>query len=260
MQTQTKGWAVVTGASSGFGLLFAKELIKKGHPVLAVARRLDRLQALAQEATKTGGRIEPLAADLQTAEGLQAVVSRATELGPVELLVNNAGFADWGRFAELPLAREMNSIQLNVVALVTLTRQFLPGMVERRRGGIINMASLQAFFSMPYLASYAAAKAFVLSFSESIAYELKDSGVRVTVVCPGPAKTEFADVSTAHDFQNALPNLTAEAVVAAALDANARGKVLRVVGPVNNILSFVPRLLPRAAMRSLMASFSRPKA
>ena len=260
MQTQTKGWAIVTGASSGFGLLFAKELVKKGYPVLAVARRLDRLQALAQEAQKTGGRIEPLAADLQTAEGLQAVVSQAAALGPVELLVNNAGFADWGRFAELPLAREMNSIQLNVVALVTLTRQFLPGMVERRRGGIINMASLQAFFAMPYLASYAAAKAFVLSFSESIAYELKDSGVRVTVVCPGPAKTEFADVSTAHDFQNALPNLSPEAVVAAALDANARGRVLRVVGPVNNILSFVPRLLPRAAMRALMASFSRPKA
>jgi len=257
---QIKGWAVVTGASSGLGLVFAKELARRGHPVLAVARRRERLEALAREVAGQGGRLEPLAADLQTSEGVQAVARRAAELGDIELLVNNAGFGTWGAFADLSLDREMGLIRLNVVTPVELTRRLLPGMVKRGRGGVINMASLQAFFPMPYLADYAASKAFVLSFSESLAHELKHTGVKICVICPGPAKTEFADVTTAHDFQNALPNLTADQVVAAALKAYDRGRVVTVVGPVNNLLAFMPRLLPRAVMRALMASFTKPKA
>jgi len=255
-----RGWAIVTGASSGLGLVFAKELARRGYPVLAVARRLDRLEALAREAAQGGSRIEPLVADLQTSDGVRSVVQRTAELGEVELLVNNAGFGTWGAFVDLPLERELALIRLNIVTLVELTRQLLPEMVKRRRGGIINMASLQAFFPMPYLADYAATKAFVLSFSEAIAHELKDTGVRVCVICPGPAKTEFAEVTTAHAFQNSLPNLTAEEVVAAALNAYEQGRVVTVPGPVNGLLSFVSRLMPRAAMRSLMASFSKPRA
>lgn len=258
METTKKGWAVVTGASSGIGMAFARELAKRGYPVLAVARRLDRLEKLAAEVG--AGRLEPLAADLQTSEGVQAVAQRAGELGEVELLVNNAGFASWGRFAELPLQRELDAVRLNVEAVVELTRLLLPGMVQRRRGDIINIASEMAFQPMPYFATYAASKSFVLSFSEAIAYELKGSGVRVSVICPGPVKTEFADITTAHKFQNSIPNLTAEQVVAAALQANERGQVVKVVGPVNNILAFMHRLMPRPVMRSLMASFTRPSA
>jgi short-subunit dehydrogenase len=255
-----KGWAVVTGASSGLGLLFARSLAQRGHPVLAVARRLERLEELTRQVAVQGGRVVPLAADLQTSEAVQAVARRATELGDVEVLVNSAGFGTWGAFADLSLDRELGLIRLNVAALVELTHRLLPPMIERGRGGVINMASLQAFFPMPYLADYAASKAFVLSFSESLAHELKNSGVRICVICPGPAKTEFADVTTAYDFQNALPNLTADQVVAAALKAYDRGRVVTVVGPVNNVLAFMPRLLPRAAMRALMASFTKPKA
>ncbi len=170
-----RGWAVVTGASSGLGREFARALADRGYPVLAVARREDRLRALADEVERDGGRLEPLVADLSTTEGVDMLLRNAGER-EVELLVNNAGLAIYGPFTGVPPERERDLVRLNVEAVVALTRGLLPAMVERRRGGVINVASQMAFQPMPYFAAYAASKAFVLSFSEALAEELRRSG------------------------------------------------------------------------------------
>jgi short-subunit dehydrogenase len=162
-------WTLVTGASSGTGLAFARELARRGHRVLAVARRRDRLEALAREAAEQGGSIVPLVADLQTGEGLGVVVERMGGLGTIDLLVNNAGIATFGDFQHSSLEQELGAIRLNVHAVLTLTHAVLGEMLKRRRGAIINVASLVAFQPFPHFAVYAASKAFVLSFSEALA-------------------------------------------------------------------------------------------
>src|SRR5262245_46795761 len=139
-----KGWAVVTGASSGIGVTFARELAGRGYRVLAVARRRERLEALAREAAEQGGLVEPLAADLKTEQGLASVAKRVTELGSIELLVNNAGVATAGDFKDASLDQEMGAVRLNVVAVVALTHQVLGEMVRRGSGAVINLASVVA--------------------------------------------------------------------------------------------------------------------
>jgi short-subunit dehydrogenase len=188
------GWAVVTGASSGLGREFALALAERGQPVLAVARRRERLCALADDAAARGGRIEWLSADLSTAAGVEALLARTAPLD-VELLVNNAGVATYGPFSSTPLERELELVRVNIEAIVALTRGLLPPMLARGRGGVISVASQMAFQPMPYFAAYAASKAFVLSFSEALAEELRGTGVRVTAVAPGFVGTEFADAT-----------------------------------------------------------------
>jgi len=254
----TKGWAVVTGASSGIGTVFSRELAGRGHPVLLVARRRERLDALAKEIGDAGGRAEALVADLGTPEGVRAVVARATELD-IDYLVNNAGFGESSHYLESSVERELACIRLNVEAVVELTHRLLPGMVARKRGTILNIASVIAFQPVPYFATYAATKAFVLSYTESVAYELRGSGVRVVAVCPGPVTTEFEAISGNSKFQRSVPSLTPEAVVSAALRAGERGKIVAVVGFVNRLLSVVNQLLPRAVVRRNMAGFAKPE-
>ena len=156
-----KGWAIVTGASSGTGLVFAQELALRGRNVLAVARRRDRLEGLARDASAKGGRIDTLIADLGTSEGLASLVTRIGELGTIDLLVNNAGMATAGDFSDSLLERELAEIRLNVNALVTLTHAVLARMLPRGSGAIINLASVVAFQPFPHFAVYAASKAFV---------------------------------------------------------------------------------------------------
>jgi short-subunit dehydrogenase len=249
------GWAVVTGASSGLGREFSLALAERGHDVLAVARRADRLQALAGEAR--GGTIEPLVADLSTDAGIDAVLERAAglELG---LLVNNAGLATYGAFASLSPERERDLVRLNVEAVVALTRVLIPGMVERGRGGVINVASQLAFQPTPYFATYAASKAFVLSFSEALAEELRGTGVRVTAVAPGFMSTEFSDVAGSHEPERRFPHLDPHRVVEAALRAHDGGRTVRVIGPVYGFLTFAGRFAPRAGLRRMMARAMRP--
>jgi short-subunit dehydrogenase len=251
------GWAVVTGASSGIGREFALELARRGYAVIAVARRADRLEALAAEARTSGGHIEPLAADLTTGEGIQTVVERA-EGCELELLVNNAGFATYGGFEGVDVDRHLALVELNVAAVVALTRGLLPALVARG-GGIVNVASQMGFQPMPYWATYAASKAFVLSFSEALAEELRDRGVRVTAVAPGFVGTEFGSVAGTSGSVGRLPQLEPRRVVKAALRANARGRVVTVVGGTYRVLTVTGRLLPRAAMRRLMATTMRPR-
>jgi len=252
------GWAVVTGASSGIGLEFARVLARRGHPVLAVARRRERLEALAKEAAKHGGRVEPLTADLMTDQGVTSLVWRTEELGEIELLINNAGIANAGDFLGASLDCEMAAIRLNVDAVVRLTHNVLQGMAHRRRGAIINLASVVGFQPFPHFAVYAATKAFVLSFTEALAEELRGTGVRLLALCPGTVKTEIDVFAHNEGLLGKLPSLTAEQVVKAGLRALDHGRVVKVVGGLNQFLPFMDRLMPRSAIRRVMGASVKP--
>ena len=258
LSTSTEpGWAVVTGASSGLGREFALALAARGHPVLAVARRGERLRALADEVGPRGGQLEPLVADLSTGGGIEVLLARAASL-PVELLVNNAGVAAYGPFSSIPAERELELVRLNVEAIVVLTRGLLPTMLERGRGGVINVASQMAFQPMPYFAAYAASKAFVLSFSEALAEELRGTGVRVTTIAPGFVSTEFAQVAGSHEPERRFPHLQPRRVVESALRAHDRGRTVKVVGALYSFLTFAGRFAPRAVLRRMMGRALRP--
>ena len=256
----TKGWAIVTGASGGMGAAFTRALAERGQPVLAVGRA-ERLSRLAARVRASGEVIETLAADLATPEGVETVVARARALGDVELLVNNAGLSTSGPFLEQSADREIESIRVNVEALYRLTRAILPGMVARNRGGVLNIASIVAFQAIPYWTTYAATKAFVLAFGEGLAYELRDSGVRVVTVCPGFTSTGlYADSGVPGLAGRLLPFAKPETVVRAALAAYDDGRVVRVVGFVNQLLAVSGALTPRFILRWLMAQMFAPTA
>jgi short-subunit dehydrogenase len=220
-----RGWAIVTGASGGMGAAF----------------------------------VETLAVDLASAEGVKTVVERAHALGDIELLVNNAGLSTSGHFLNQSVDKEIQSIRVNVEALYTLTREILPVMVERKRGGILNIASIVAFQAIPYWTTYAATKAFVLAFGEGLAYELRDSGVRVVTVCPGFSKTGlYADSGVPGMAGRLLPFAMPEEVVRVALAAYDAGRVVRVVGLANRLLALSGALTPRFILRWLMAKMFAP--
>ena len=251
-------WAVVTGASSGIGLEFAKVLALRGHPVLAVARRRERLEELARQASAQGGRLEPLTADLMTKQGLASVVRRIEELREIELLINNAGLANPADFLHASLDREIAAIRLNVEAVVRLTHRVLEGMVQRRRGAILNLASVVAFQPFPHFAVYAATKAFVLSFTEALAEEIRGTGVRILALCPGSVATELDVFAHNEGLLGKLPSLTAEQVVETGLRALEEGRVVRVVGAFNRFLPFMGRFMPRSVIRRLMGLSVKP--
>jgi uncharacterized protein len=253
-----KGWAVVTGASSGMGLAFARELARRRYKVLAVARRRDRLEALATETAEQGGSVEVLAADLGTTEGLKLVVTRMISLEKVDLLVNNAGIATAGDFQGSSLEKELGAIRLNVDAVMTLTRAVLGEMLCRRNGAIINIASVVAFQPFPHFAVYAASKAFVLSFTEALAEEVKGTGVRVLALCPGAAKTEMNVFSQNKGLLGKLPSLSADQIVRTALRAAEGGRVVKIVGWLNRMLVFQNRFMPRVAVRWMMGVIAKP--
>ena len=250
-------WAIVTGASSGLGREFALALAGRGHPVLAVARREERLRALAEEVRSSGGRVEPLVADLSTTAGVETLLARAALLD-VELLVNNAGLATYGPFAATPVERERELVRLNVETIVALTHGLLPALLARGQGGVINVSSQMAFQPMPYFAAYAASKAFVLSFSEALAEELRGTGVRVTTLAPGFVATEFTEVAGSHAPERRFPHLEPRRVVESALRAHERGRTVKVVDARYALLTFAGRFAPRAALRRMMGRAMRP--
>lgn len=254
-----QGWAVVTGASSGIGRAFALELGRRGHRVLAIARRSDRLEALAQEVAKHGGTVAALPADLATTEGLNLVVERLAGLSEINLLINNAGVATSGDFHSSALEHELAAIRLNVEAVMTLTHAAVGKMSRSGRGAIINVASVVAFQPFPHFAVYAASKAFVLSFTESLAEEVKGSGVRILAVCPGAARTEMKVFSGNEGLLGKLPSLSADHIVRTALRAIEQRRVVKIVGWLNRMLAFQNRLMPRAATRWMMGVIARPQ-
>lgn len=248
--------ALVTGASSGIGEAFAEHLARRGHNLTIVARRADRLESLAKRLEQSHGvEVEVFPADLSQAGELRSVEDKLASDPDLALLVNNAGFGTAGRLAELPADGEESEIQLNVLALVRLTRAALPGMLTRGRGGIINVSSMASFSPAPYMATYAATKAFVNSFTEGVAEEVAGSGVELQALCPGFTRTEFQD--TADVDPGAIPKMAwmeAGEVVEASLSGLERGKLVVVPGLANRLAVTSQSWMPRSLVRRLTGS------
>jgi short-subunit dehydrogenase len=200
---------LVTGASSGIGAEVARALARRGHGVTLVARREDRLEALAEELREQHGvRVETLACDVASDRSRRRMLARLGELGlDVEVLVNNAGFGTAGRFQSLDPEREAEMVRLNCEAVVALCGRFVPDMVRRGQGAVLNVASTAAFQPLPRQATYAGTKAFVLAFTEALHADLGGTGVAATALCPGPVKTEFAEVAGMDDAADGLPSV-----------------------------------------------------
>ena len=253
--------ALITGASSGLGEQFAYALAQQKYDQVLVARRRDRLEAVAEHAKKLGARrVEIIPADLARREAPREICEqlKAAQIS-IDYLVNNAGFGTNGRFSQLDLSREVEQIDLNVAALVSLTHLLLPGMIARHSGTIINVASTAAFQAVPYMSTYAATKAFVLSFTEGLAGELVGSGLRVMALCPGPVRTEFQAV--AHNEKAVLPSFVwvpAEKVVTGAIAAAASGRMTYIAGTLNFITAQSTRFVPRAVANFLARRIYRP--
>jgi short-subunit dehydrogenase len=249
---------LVTGASAGIGEEFARRFAERGHRVTVVARRLERLEALAAEAKEANsGTIEPMAADLESPRGRAAVVRILK--GEPWILVNNAGFGTRGRIADLDHARERAEVQLNVVATHELSLAAIPAQVEAGTGGIVNVASTAAFQPLPYMATYAATKSFILHFSEGLADDLRGAGVRVMALCPGPVRTEFHDNAGTNDYMNLVGGMSAQRCVAAALKAFDRGHTVCIPGALNAVLAQGPRIAPRMVVRRVSGKLFEPR-
>jgi uncharacterized protein len=247
----TGGTAVITGASSGIGAAIARELAQRGHAVTLVARREERLKSLASDLkSEHGVDAAAIACDLADAAGREGLAEQIRDRGrSVEVLVNNAGFGSRGRFIEKDPGRMVDMVRLNVEAVVDLSSRFLPGMAERGRGAVINIASTAAFQPMPGGATYAAGKSFVLSFSEALHTEQRGNGVTVTAVCPGPVKTEFTEVAGMAGVENETPDvfwMTAEEIGRHAVEGAEQGKRVVVPGALNRAQSLVGQHTPRA--------------
>lgn len=244
--------ALVTGASAGLGVEFARQLSKRGYRLVLAARRKERLEELAKEL----GKARAVAIDLSKSNAVGKLMADVEANGEtVDLLVNNAGFGLIGRFAELDSKRERQMIDLNVGALTELCRAVAPAMIERRSGAILNVASTAAFQPGPKMAVYFATKAFVLSLSEALHEELKPHGIKVSCLCPGPTRTEFGEV--AGFGGNGLFDrvaMSADKVVEtglAGLDAN---RAVVVAGWLNKIGAASTRFAPRPVVRKIAGS------
>jgi short-subunit dehydrogenase len=243
---------LITGASAGLGAEFARQCARRGEALVLVARRRDRLEALAAE---LGGAPHILVADLARAGAAPSLFAELEAEGlSVGTLINNAGFGLAGRFADQPLDRLSEMIDLNDRTLVELCHLALPAMRARGKGAILNVASTAAFQPGPNMAVYYASKAFVLSFTEALHHELKGSGIRVCALCPGPTTSEFSQVSGSKSATLERMKGPADAVVRAGLAGLDRNQAVVVPGWPNKLTSQMSRFLPRAAMRRIVGS------
>lgn len=268
--------ALITGASTGMGAAFARELAARGADLVLVARSRDKLQALADQLTDAHGvRVDVVPTDLAqpgagaalarhvtAATSPSATRGRSEQTGglgrTVDVLINNAGFATYGDVAQANPVRLHEQVQLNVTALLDLTTALLPAMTARGTGSIINVASLVAFQPMPHMAVYGATKAFVLSFTEALWAETKPTGVHVLAVCPGPTDTPFYEVLDAQEA-SAGTRRSPEQVVATALRALEKGVPSVIDGRNNRLVARLPRLLPRRAVLNVAERSVRPR-
>ena len=257
------GWAVVTGASSGLGALFAEKLAQRGLPLVLTGRNEARLTKVRQRVQQVAPSIEVdlVVGDLGSQAGVEALVA-ALDGRVIDVLVNNAGFGTYGRLDEVDPEREHDLIAVNVDALVHLTHAVLPGMLARGHGQILNVASTIAFQPAPYQATYGASKAFVLSFSQALWAETRGSGVTVTALCPGPTRTGFVDALDADVSQTAIYKRLAspEPVVDAGLRALDRGRPLVVPGVRNWLMANGARLSPGWVGALISGRMLRPAA
>ncbi len=238
--------ALITGASSGLGAEFARQLAARGYALILVARRRERLEALASELQASYAvPTQVLVADLSDPQDLKRLEEYVQSLEVLDLLVNNAGFGTHGRFFRVPAEKHLAMVDVHLKASLCLTRAVLPGMVQRGKGGIINVASLAAFFPWPRNVTYNATKAALVAFSETLAMELRGSGVKVQALCPGFTHTEFHDTPEYQGFSHTqIPGLmwgNAPAVVARSLKALERGQVVCVPRALDRFLAFFGR-------------------
>src|SRR3954471_2669619 len=241
---------LITGASAGLGVEFARQCAARGEDLVLVARRRDRLDAVAAE---LGGRPHVFVADLSQAGAAASLIAELEAEGlSVGTLINNAGFGLAGKFAARPLERLGEMIDLNIHTLVELCHLVLPAMRERGEGAICNVASTAAFQPGPNMAVYYATKAFVLSFTEALHHELKGSGIRISALCPGPTHSEFSDVADSHSPTLEKMKMPAAPVVALGLDGLDRNKAVVIPGFKNKIGAQMSRLLPRSTMRNII--------
>jgi uncharacterized protein len=251
--------ALITGASAGLGAELARLFAKDKHDLLLVARRLDRLEALAQQLEDAHGiRAHVLACDLGMPDGSAKVVAEAQRLGlEIDFLVNNAGFGTSGAFATSDPARELELVQVNIATLVELTRSLVAPMVARKRGRILNMGSTAGFQAGPFMATYYASKAFVNLFTEALSYELRGTGVTATVSCPGATATEFAMVAGNEKSRLFRMGAAPAAQVAAeAYKAMHAGKPMIVHGLKNKLVLQSLRVSPRAVVLKIAAALN----
>ena len=248
--------AIVTGASSGIGEQFAGILSRCGYRVVLVARSAERLEALA---ARLGPQAHPLPADLADRTERAGLPGRVADLGLVpDILINNAGFSTLGLVAKSVPEQEVNLVEVDVAAVVDLCSRFLPGMVDRHRGAVLNVASIAAFGPLPGQAAYGAAKAFVLSYTHSVRAELRGTGVTATALCPGPVDTGFGEAAgfSKEEAESALPRvmwIAADRVAQAGIDGLAAGRAVVVPGHVNRVASALFRVAPPELLSPLLA-------
>jgi short-subunit dehydrogenase len=247
--------ALVTGASTGIGEEFARALAIRGNDLVVVARNEVRLKDLAADLEREYAvGVEAIAADLETDDGIVRIEQRLEDASrPIELLVNNAGFGTSGRFHELPIEPEVAEVQLNVVALIRLTRAALGGMVERGHGGVINVSSVGAYQPTPNSATYAATKAFVSSFTNAVYEELRGTGVKAMVLAPGFTHTQF-HVRAQVENTGSMPEFlwqTPPEVVKAALKAYDKGRAVCIPGAMNRVAAAFSGSMPAGVSRRI---------
>jgi len=252
-------WALITGASAGIGVALAEELASGGTNLVLTARRKDRLAELARRLTATHKiNSELFPADLADSNAPEMIFSFAREKGiEIDLLINNAGFSQYGEFPSIEKQRLLDMVQVNCHAVVHLTRLYLPEMIARRRGDILILASTASFQAVPYISTYAATKAFDLLFAEGLAEEVKPYGIRVCALCPGSTESEFHIVAGQEKFQRRME--TAEKVARTGLQALAAGKSYVISGFGNYLGAHSERLVPRHLVTKIAAGMFKPK-
>ena len=254
---------LITGASSGIGTELARQLGARGHNLVLVARRRERLEQLAKEIGKANGvEVDVRKADLSVQAQRTRLINALRDGDPhIAAVCNNAGFSTYGKFQALPLENELEEVRLNVVALHELTGAFLGDMVKRRQGAILNVASIAGFQPLPNQATYGATKAFVVSFSEAIHTDLHGTGVSCTALCPGPVRTEFTQVAGMTDLDNTGPEfvwMQPGDVAKAGIDGMAKGKRLVFPSITHQAVGIAGRFAPRSVLLPLMERFGSP--
>lgn len=255
-------WTVVTGASSGIGAELARVFSGIGHNVILVARRRDKLDALAEELRRRdGGIVEVMEADLSEQKAPRALFDAISEKGiEVHTLVNNAGYGLGGQFVDLPLDDQLEMMNVNMTALTQMCHLFLPGMIARGQGGIINVASLASFLAGPRMAVYYASKSYVLSLSEALHEEVKKHGLVVTALCPGATESEFGERAGVNDTKLfSGRRMTSGTVARIGVEGYRAGHAIVVPGAMNRLKAQITRLMPRFATRRVAASLNKKR-
>ena len=237
-------FALITGASSGIGEVYARQLVSKYQTLALVARREDRLHALKDELSSLAQNIHIIKADLTNQDDLNRMCSEVEKIGCPDLIVNNAGYGSVGAFENREKNNQRMMVRLNSESLMEITLHFIPGMLKRGSGGVINVASIAGFVPIPYMATYAATKAFVHSFSMSLYAETRARGVHIMSHCPGPTKSEFHIISGLSEKMSYLPSAETDTVVREAIECFEAKKPVCVNGKMNKFLSALTKLIP----------------